>query len=293
MSDKIHPLAVVDPKAKIGKNVVVEPYAVIKANVTLHDNVTVKSSAYIDGYTTVGEKSTVWPGAVIGTKTQDRKYRGEKTYVNIGKHCEIREFATINSSTQADSVVSVGDHSLIMAYCHIAHNCQIGAHVTMSNNSLLAGHVVIEDYATLGGMTPVHQFVRIGCHTMVGGMSRVTHDVPPYTIGGGIPYSLGGVNRIGLKRRNFSFEVRKALFQAYRLIYRSRLLLHEALDAIDTEVEMFPEVRHFVDFCRETKRGLIGMRGVHQGISNKPTEFNTELTDATPEDLLIESGAKQ
>ena len=292
MSDKIHHLAVVDPKAKIGKNVVIEPYAVVKEHVTLHDNVTIKSSAYIDGHTTIGKNSTIWPGAVIGTKTQDRKYRGERTYVKIGSHCEIREFATINSSCQAESEVSVGDHSLIMAYCHIAHNCQIGSHVTMSNNSLLAGHVIIEDYATLGGMTPVHQFVHIGCHTMVGGMSRVTHDVPPYTIGGGIPYSLGGVNRIGLKRRNFSFEVRKALFQAYRLIYRSRLLLHEAIAAIENEVEMFPEVRHFVDFCKQTKRGLIGMRGVHQGISNKPTEFNTELTDMKAEDLLIEAGAK-
>ncbi|MCH9608696.1 MAG: Acyl-[acyl-carrier-protein]--UDP-N-acetylglucosamine O-acyltransferase [Chlamydiales bacterium] len=293
MSQKIHPLAVVDPKAKIGKNVTIEPFAVVKEHVTIHDNATIKSGAYIDGHTTIGENSVIWPGAVIGTKTQDRKFKGERTYVKIGKNCEIREFATINSSTQEDSVVSVGEGSLIMAYCHIAHNCTVGKYVTISNNSLLAGHVDIEDYATLGGMTPVHQFVRIGCHTMVGGMSRVTHDVPPYTIGGGIPYSLGGVNRIGLKRKNFSFEVRKALFHAYRLIYRSRLLLHEALAAIENEIEMFPEVRHFVDFCKQTKRGLIGMRGNHQGIRNKRDEQNTELSNVIPEDLLIEAGGKK
>lgn len=289
MSEKIHPLAVVHPKAKIGKNVEIEPFAVVKENVTLEDGVTIKSSAYIDGHTCIGKNSIIWPGAVIGTKTQDRKFRGETTFVKIGSHCEIREFATINSSTAAESVVSVGDHSLIMAYCHIAHNCTVGNYVTMSNNSLLAGHVTVEDYAILGGMTPVHQFVRIGCHAMVGGMSRVTHDVPPYTIGGGIPYSLGGINRIGLQRRNVSFEVRKALFKAYRLIYRSRLLLQEALDAIEQEVEMYPEVRHFVDFCRQTKRGIIGMRGIHQGISNKKSSQESDLQD----DLLVESMAKR
>ncbi len=293
MSEKIHPLAIVHPKAKIGKDVEIEPFAVVKENVTILDGATIKSSAYIDGYTTIGEKTIIWPGAVIGTKTQDRKYRNERTYVKIGNHCEIREFATINSSTSAESTVSVGDHSLIMAYCHIAHNCTVGNHVTISNNSLLAGHIIVEDYATLGGMTPVHQFVRIGCHAMVGGMSRVTHDVPPYTIGGGIPYCLGGINRIGLKRRQFPFEVRKALFQAYRLIYRSRLLLHEALAAIENEVEMFAEVRHFVDFCKQTKRGLIGMRGIHQGISNKPDEYNTELSDVSPEDLLVGAAGKR
>ncbi len=288
----IHPMAVVDPKANIGKGVTVEAFAVVKANVTLHDNAIIKSSAYIDGHTTIGEGTTIWPGAVIGTKTQDRKYRGEITFVEIGKNCEIREFATINSSTHEGSTVRVGEGSLIMAYCHIAHHCNVGKHVTISNNSLLAGHVTIEDYAVLGGMTPVHQFVRIGCHAMVGGMSRVINDVPPYTIGGGIPYCLGGINRIGLKRHQFPFETRKALFQAYRLVYRSRLLLHEALERIEQDVPMLPEVRHFVDFCRSTKRGLIGMRGSHQGISNKAEESKTELADVSPQDLLVEVGGQ-
>ena len=213
----IHPMAIVEPGATIGENVTIEAFAVVKKNVFLADNVVVKSHAYIDGHTTIGDGTIIWPGASIGTKTQDLKYRGEKTYVVIGKNCEIREYITINSSTSEGSTVSVGDHCLIMAYCHIAHNCTVGNNVIMSNNALLAGHVIVEDFAIIGGMTPVHQFSRIGCHAMVGGMSRVTQDVPPYTVGGGIPYQFGGINRIGLKRRKFPFETRQALARAFRI----------------------------------------------------------------------------
>ncbi|MFN0065654.1 MAG: acyl-ACP--UDP-N-acetylglucosamine O-acyltransferase [Chlamydiales bacterium] len=289
----VHPQAFVEEGAKLGKGVTIEPFAVVRKNVTLGDNVTVKSHAYIDGYTIIGENTTIWPSAVIGTQTQDLKYKGEKTFVRIGKNCQIRECATINSSTHEGSTVSVGDNCLIMAYCHIAHHCAVGDNVVMSNNSLLAGHVVIEECAIIGGMTPIHQFVRIGKFSMVGGMSRVTHDVPPYTIGGGIPYVLGGINRIGLRRRNFSFEVRRALFHAYRLVYRSKLPICEAIERIEQEVGKFEEVQHFVKFCRESKRGLIGVRGVHQGIVNKPSGKTDDLTDASPEDLLVEIGGSR
>lgn len=289
-NSKIHPTAIVEEGAKIGKNVTIEPYAIIKKNVTLEDNVIIKSHVYVDGFTTIGSGTTIWPSASIGTKTQDLKYRGEETYVKIGKNCEIREFATINSSTFEGTTVQVGDRCLIMAYCHIAHNCVIGNDVVMSNNSLLAGHVVVEDFAIIGGMTPVHQFARIGCHSMVGGMSRVTNDVPPFTVGGGVPYCMGGINRIGLKRRNFPFETRRALASAYRLVYRSRLHLDEALKRIEEEVDLIPEVCHFVKFCRETKRGLIGMQGIHQGISNKRIGIRKVESAETPEDLLIEMG---
>ncbi|MCC5832118.1 MAG: acyl-ACP--UDP-N-acetylglucosamine O-acyltransferase [Chlamydiales bacterium] len=287
---KIHPTAIIEEGAKIGKNVTIEPYAIIKKNVTLEDNVKIKSHVYIDGFTSIGSGTTIWPSASIGTKTQDLKYRGEETYVKIGKNCEIREFATINSSTFEGTTVQVGDRCLIMAYCHIAHNCVIGNDVIMSNNSLLAGHVVVEDFAIIGGMTPVHQFARIGCHAMVGGMSRVTNDVPPFTVGGGIPYCMGGINRIGLKRRNFPFETRRALATAYRLVYRSRLHLDEALKRIEEEIDLIPEVNHFIKFCRETKRGLIGMQGIHQGISNKRIGIQREESNETPEDLLVEMG---
>lgn len=283
----IHPTAIIEPGAKIGENVTIEPYVIVKSTVKIEDGVTLKAHAYVDGNTTIGSNTTIWPFVSIGTKTQDLKYRGEKTYVVIGRNTEIREFTTINSSTCEGSTVRVGDYCLIMASCHIAHHCEVGNHVIMSNNSLLAGHVIVEDYAIIGGMTPIHQFTRIGCHAMVGGMSRVTLDVPPYTIGGGIPYCLGGINRIGLKRRQFAFEARQALAHAYRLVYRSRLHLDEALECIEKELPPLPEVCHFVKFCRETKRGLIGMQGIHKGISNKLISSNKEF-EASPEDLLVE-----
>ncbi len=258
----IHPQAVVEPGAKIGKNVTIEPFAVVKKTVTLEDNVIIKSHAYIDGHTTIGDGTIIWPGASIGTKTQDLKYRGERTYVVIGKNCEIREFVTINSSCIENSTVRIGDHCLIMAYCHVAHNCEIGNRVVMSNSAMLAGHVVVEDCAIIGGMTPIHQFSRIGCYAMVGGFSRVPRDIPPYTVGGGFPYKFGGINIIGLKRHKFSLEVRVALSKAFKITYRSGVRLEEAIAQIEQEVEKHPEVQHWIDFCKTSKRGLIGLEGV-------------------------------
>ena len=258
----IHPQAIVEPGAKIGKNVTVEPFAVVKGTVTLGDDVVIKSHAYIDGNTTIGEGTIIWPNASIGTKTQDLKFRGEKTYVVIGKHCEIREFVTINSSCQENSVVRIGDRCLIMAYCHVAHNCEIGNGVVMSNSAMLAGHVVVGDHAIIGGMTPVHQFSRIGCYAMVGGFSRVPRDVPPYTIGGGFPYKFGGINIIGLKRHKFSLEVRVALSKAFKITYRSGLHLQDAVDLIEKQIGSYTEVLHWIEFCKTSKRGLIGLEGI-------------------------------
>lgn len=258
----IHPAAIIEPGAKIGANVTVEAYAVVKATVTLEDNVVIKSHAYIDGNTTIGEGTVIWPSASIGTKTQDLKFRGETTYVVIGKNCEIREFCTINSSCQEGSVVKIGDECLIMAYCHVAHNCEIGNRVIMANNVNLAGHVIVEDFAIIGGMTPVHQNSKIGRNAMVGGFSRITHDVPPFTIGAGSPYKIGGLNLVGLKRHGFALEMRKALTQAFRLTYRSGMHLQEALDQLEKEFPGNPHVQHWVDFCRGSKRGLIGFQGI-------------------------------
>ncbi len=256
----IHPLAQVEPGANIGAGVTIEPYAVVKSTVTLEDNVVVKSHAYLDGFTTIGEGTVIYPSACIGTKTQAMKYKGEKTFVKIGKHCEIREYVTVNSSFEDHSEVIVGDHCLIMAYCHVAHHCRVGNHVILSNNVNLAGHVTIEDFAIVGGMTAIHQFSRIGAHSMVGGMSRITHDVPPYTIGAGIPFKFGGLNIIGLKRRGFLLKTRKELSKAFKIVYRGNLKLEEALKKIEEEVEPLPEVMHWIQFCRDSKRGLMGLQ---------------------------------
>lgn len=256
----IHPTAIIESGAKIGRNVTIEPYAIIKKDVVLEDNVTIRAHAYIDGFTTIGEGTTIYPSACIGTKTQDLKFRGEKTFVKIGKNCEIREFVTINSSCQENSVVQVGDNCLIMAYCHVAHNCVVGNHVIMSNNATLAGHVTVEDHAIIGGMTPIHQFSRIGCYAFVGGMSRVTHDIPPYTLGGGVPYKFGGLNLVGLKRNGFSLKTRLALSKAFKNLYRSSYTFEEALNQTEKELGDYPEVKHWLHFCRTSKRGLLGLQ---------------------------------
>jgi UDP-N-acetylglucosamine acyltransferase len=278
----IHPTAIIEAGAKIGNNVTIEAYAVIKSTVTLGNNVVIKSHAYIDGHTTIGDGTIVWPSASIGTKAQDLKYKGETTFVFIGKNCEIREFVTINSSCQEGSSVTIGDECLIMASCHVAHNCEIGNRVIMANGAMLSGHVTVEDYAIIGGMTPVHQFSRIGRYAMVGGFSRITHDIPPYTIGAGSPYKLGGLNLIGLKRNGFSLETRKALSKAFKLTYRSGLRLSEALDVIESEIEHNPHLQHWIEFCRASRRGLIGF----QGISNQPLPEEEDFDEL--EELLEE-----
>ncbi|MFA6118364.1 MAG: acyl-ACP--UDP-N-acetylglucosamine O-acyltransferase [Parachlamydiales bacterium] len=259
---KIHSLAYIEDGAVIGKNVEIEPFAVIKKNVVIEDNAIIKSHAYIDGYTTIKQNAVIWPGASIGTKPQDLKYRGEKTFVEIGCNTEIREFATINSSCIENSRVTIGNNCLIMAYCHIAHNCTVGNNVVMANSSMLAGHVVIEDHVVIGGMTPIHQFSRIGCNAMVGGFSRVPNDVPPYTIGGGYPYRLGGLNLVGLKRKEFSLEVRSELSKAFKITYRMGLRLDQAIEKIQGELKPFKEIIHWIDFCKNSKRGIIGLEGI-------------------------------
>jgi UDP-N-acetylglucosamine acyltransferase len=253
----IHPTAIIEKGASIGSNVVVGPYSVINKDVILDDNVVIKAHVYIDGNTTIGNGTVIWPGAVIGTKTQDLKYRGEKTFVKIGPECDIREFVTINSSCGEGTSVTIGRKCLIMAYCHVAHNATVGDRVIMSNNATLAGHVTVEDAAIIGGLSAVHQFARIGKHAMVGGMSRVTHDILPYTIGGGMPYRMGGINLIGLRRHGFSFSTRKELARAFKLLYRSGLTLVEALDRIEKVLEPLPEILHILEFCKNTRRGLI------------------------------------
>lgn len=219
----IHSQAYVEEGAVIGRNVTIEPFAVIKKGVTLGDHVIVRSNAYIDGQTTIGEGTEIFPGAVIGAPPQSTRYRGESTFIQIGKRCVLREYCTIHASVGEGSVVSIGDGCMLMAYTHVAHNCTIGDGVIMANNATLAGHVTVGNHAIIGGFTPIHQFCRVGCYAMVGGMARINQDIPPYTIGGDIPYRLGGLNLVGLKRKGFPLETRCALAEAFRLVYRCQL----------------------------------------------------------------------
>lgn len=268
--------AIIEPGAIIGDNVTVEPYAIIKKNVVIGDDCTVKSHAYLDGHTKIGKKTTIWPFASIGTKTQDLKFQGEITYVEIGENCEIREFVTINSSCGEGSKVIVGNHCLIMAYCHIAHHCQVGNHVIMTNNSMLAGHVTLEDHVIVGGMTPIHQFVRVGKYAMVGGFSRVTHDIPPYTIGAGYPYQLSGLNLVGLKRNGFSLQLRQELSKAFKMTFRTDLSFQNALEMLDLEPNKSEELQHWIHFCKTSKRGLSPSTGVQESLEAASSNFSAE-----------------
>lgn len=258
MQKNIHPQAIIEEGATIDPTATIEPFAIIKKNVTIGAKAVIKAHAYIDGHTFIGDETVIWPFASIGTKTQDKKFRGETTYVKIGRKCEIREYVTINSSCGEGTEVTVGDGCLIMTSCHIAHNCQVGNGVIMSNNAALAGHVTVEDYAIIGGYTPIHQFCTIGKHAMVGGGSRVVGDVPPFFLGGDNPWRWGGINRVGLERSGFSQEAIRTLFKAFKILIRSSLPIQEAIQTIEKELPKIPEIEHLLKFCKASKRGIMG-----------------------------------
>jgi UDP-N-acetylglucosamine acyltransferase len=252
----IHPTVIISPDAKLEANVEIGPYSVIGADVKIGKNTIIGPHVVIEDYTHIGEGCHIHQFCSIGAPPQDLKFGGEKTRVVIGNFNTIREFVTINRSTTADiGVTIIGDHNLIMAYCHVAHNCQVGDRIVMANGATLAGHVHVEDHAIIGGLTGIHQFSHIGAHCIIGGASAVVKDVPPYTIASGNHAKLFGLNLVGLKRRNFSEKTIKALKDAYRIVFRSNLLLEAALKKAQKEVEDLPEVRNFIKFIQESKRG--------------------------------------
>ncbi len=254
---KIHPTAIIAPDARLADDVEIGPYSVIGPDVQIGAGTVIGPHVVIEQYTDIGEGCHIRQFASIGADPQDLKYRGEATRVVIGNFNTIRECATIHRATTADiGVTMIGDHNLLMAYTHVAHNCKIGNHVIMSNAVNLAGHIHVEDYAIIGGMTGIHQFTRIGAHSFIGGASAVPRDVPPSVLASGNTAKPYGLNQIGLKRRGFPEETLQALKQAYRLVFRSGLRLSVALERIEQEVVDLPETRHFVDFIRNSARGI-------------------------------------
>lgn len=254
---KIHPTAVVAPDVELAEGVEIGPYAVVGPYVHIGENTVIGSHVVIEGHTDIGARCRIFQFASIGVQPQDLKFRGEPTRVVIGNDNTIREFVTIHRATVSDIGVTImGDHNLIMAYSHIAHNCKLGNHVIMVNAANLAGHIHVEDYAIIGGLTGVHQFTRIGAHCIIGGASAISKDVAPYLLVSGNRAKPHGLNLIGLKRRGFKEGTIRALKDAYRLIFRSSLLLRTAIEKVRNEVEDCPEVRHFVEFIEQSKRGI-------------------------------------
>ncbi|MBD3348753.1 MAG: acyl-ACP--UDP-N-acetylglucosamine O-acyltransferase [Candidatus Eisenbacteria bacterium] len=253
----IDPRAVVHESAVLADDVTVGPFAMIGPDVTVGRGATVGSMALIERNTAIGEECTICHGAVVGTDPQDLKYAGQKTSLRIGDRTTIREFCTINRATSENESTLVGEDCLIMAYAHIAHNCEIGNNVVIVNAVNLAGHVHVDDWAIIGGMTAVQQFVRIGAHSYVGGACRITKDVPPYFKIGGVPTRPIEVNTVGLQRRGFAEETLNKLRQCYRLLYLSDLNTTQAVRRIREEVRNGPEIDSLIEFVESSQRGII------------------------------------
>ncbi|MEI7638874.1 MAG: acyl-ACP--UDP-N-acetylglucosamine O-acyltransferase [Syntrophus sp. (in: bacteria)] len=254
---KIHPTAIISSEAHLEEGVEIGPYSIIGSDVTIGKNTIIGPHVVIDSQTDIGAGCRIFQFSSIGAVPQDLKFKGEATRTIIGNYNTIREYVTIHRATSADIGVTImGDYNLLMAYCHVAHNCKLGNRIVMANAANLAGHIHIEDNAIIGGLTGIHQFVRIGAHCIIGGCSAVAKDVPPFVMASGNIAKLYGLNMVGLKRRNFSPETIQSLKQAYRLVFRSSLLLKTAIAKVKTEVADIPDVRQFVDFIQNSQRGI-------------------------------------
>jgi UDP-N-acetylglucosamine acyltransferase len=254
---KIHPTAIISPEAEIAEDVEIGAYSIIGPDVHIGKQTVIGPHVVIETHTDIGERCHIYQFAAIGAAPQDLKFKGEKTRVIIGNDNTIREFVTIHRATAAATGTTVmGDHNLIMAYSHIAHNCILDNHIIMVNAANLAGHIHVEDYAIIGGLSGVHQFTRIGAHCMIGGASAVTRDVAPYLIAAGNHATTHGLNVVGLKRRGFEDETINDIKRAYTLVFRSSLLLRTAIDKVRDEINDSPEVRHFLEFIEKSERGL-------------------------------------
>ena len=252
----IHPTALIDESAELGPGVSVGPYTVIGPNVQIDSGTRIGPHVLIERDTSIGGDCVISSGAVLGTDPQDLKYAGEPTRLIVGDRTTVREFATLNRGTGSGGLTSVGSDCLLMAYSHVAHDCEVGDHVILANSVNMGGHVSIADWAIVGGMTPIHQFVRIGAHAFVGGGSRVAKDVPPYVKAAGTPMQLYGLNSVGLQRRGFSEEVRRELKRAYRLFFASEHNTSQALARAREELRALPEVEVFLGFFDRSARGV-------------------------------------
>jgi UDP-N-acetylglucosamine acyltransferase len=253
----VHPTAVVSPGAELGADVEIGPYCVVGPHVKIGDRARLMSHVVLDGWTTIGSECALFPFACIGTQTQDLKYKGGKTFVEIGSRTTLREYVTVNSSTNEGETTRVGAGCHIMACCHVGHACRVGDGVIMANATGLAGHVIVEDQAVLGGMSGVHQFVKVGRMCMIGGLTKVTQDCPPFMIVDGNPAGVRGLNSVALERRNVDPAAQRALKDAYRILYREGLSTRQAVARIRADLAPSPELEHLLRFVETSERGIV------------------------------------
>src|SRR5438067_9841037 len=258
MSDvQIHPTAIIDPGAQIGEGTIVGPYRVIGADVVTGPDCWLQRHVTLCGPMKAGANNNFYASCSIGQQTQDLKYRGEPTYLEIGHDNTFREFVTVNRSTTSEGKTRIGSRGNFLAYSHIGHDCTVGDEVVFSNNGTLAGHVRVDDNAVMGGLTAVHQFCRIGRFAITGGCSKIVQDVPPFMIADGNPAEIRGINLIGMERKGVTPETVKLIKEAFRIIYRSKYNTGQALEAIRNELPAADEIKLFTDFIDNSQRGII------------------------------------
>ena len=256
MGTRIHPASFVDPAAELGVEVEIGPGTIVGPAVRIGDRTRVGAHALLTGWTRIGAGCRIHHGAVLGSPPQDLKFKGERTELHIGDDTEIREYATANVATQPEGGTHIGSHCLLMAYAHVAHDCRVSEHVVVANAVQFAGFVSVEEWAIVGGGTVVHQFARIGRHSIIGGGSRISQDVLPFVMTAGSPPRNAGLNRVGLERRGFSAETRKALEGAYRVLCREKLTVDVAVARIRATLPALPEVEHLARFAETSVRGF-------------------------------------
>jgi UDP-N-acetylglucosamine acyltransferase len=250
--------AVISPQAKLAADVSVGPFTVIGANVEIGEGTWIGPHAVINGPTRIGKHNKIFQFASLGDAPQDKKYNGEPTRLEIGDRNVFRESVTVNRGTTHDQgVTRIGDDNLLMAYSHVAHDCQLGNKIVMANLATLGGHVEVGDWVIMGGLSAAHQFTKIGAHCFIANNAAVTRDVPPYVLAVGQPAAPHSVNSEGLKRRGFSPEQILNIRRAYKLLYRSGLKLQAAIEQLQKTSETQPEIRPFVDFIHRSTRSIV------------------------------------
>lgn len=253
----IHPTAVIHPAATIGKDVSIGPYATVGASVVIHDGCAIGAQASIEGNTVIGPESKISQFACIGGPPQDLSYKGEDTRVEIGARTTIREYVTVHrGTTRGRGATVIGNDCFLMAYCHVAHDCVLGDGVIMANSAHLGGHIEVGTKAILGGIVAVHQFARVGEYALVGGVSGVAKDVPPYTLASGDRIRVYGLNEVGLRRNNFPRETILKLKRAFKIAFRSYLPIQQAADRILAEMGDLAEIQKFANFLVTSRRGM-------------------------------------
>lgn len=254
----IHPLAIVDPGAKLGKDVQIGAFSIIGAGVEIGNGTWIGPHVVINGPTRIGSENRIYQFSSLGEGPQHLGYKGEPTWLEIGDRNIIREYCTLNRGTVGGGgVTRLGHDNFIMAYCHVAHDCQVGNRTIFANGTSLAGHVRVGDQVIFGGFTMVHQFCRVGAHAMTGISTVTFKDIPPYLLVAGNTAVPHGLNARGLKRRNFSEQTIESLRQAYKLVYKSGLRLSEATEQLAQMAGASPEVKHFLDFIKQSERGIV------------------------------------